>query len=343
MGGASAAMNTSHELQQRALVIDGLSYYSDGYTGDLEAGGVDALNITVCHFEAGYAEACDRIAGWLARTAAAASAWRLVERRGDLDAAKADGKVGVIMGFQNMRPIEDDLDRLALFHKLGVRIMQLTYNYRNFLGDGCLETENAGLSVIGRDAIRLMNQLGIAIDLSHVVDRTALDAIEISDKPVLATHADARALVPLPRNKPDDVIKAIAAAGGVVGASVYGPMLWDGDTTRRPTIDDFVRHLEHIVEVAGIDHVGFGTDLPAAKDLTKTAFEAANRRLWSGISSYGDAFGHDIPARYPADANTHAKLPAITEALRRRGWRDRDIEAYLGGNFARALGEIWDR
>lgn len=334
-------MTSPQDIQRRALVIDGLSYYSDGYTGDLKAGGVDALNVTVCHFEADYREACDRIAGWLARAAAPESDWRLVERGEDLDSARAAGKTGLIMGWQNMRPVEDDLDRLALFHKLGVRVMQITYNYRNFLGDGCLETEDAGLSVMGRDAVRLMNELGIAIDLSHVGDRTALDAIALSGKPVLATHADARALVDLPRNKPDHILKAIAETGGVIGASVYGPMLWDGDTSRRPTIDDFVRHLEHIVDVAGIDHVGFGTDLPAAKDLTKTAFEAANRRLWSGISRYGDAFGHDIPARYPADANSHAKLPNITSALAARGWRERDIEAYLGGNFARVFAEIW--
>jgi membrane dipeptidase len=245
------------------------------------------------------------------------------------------------MGWQNMRPVEDNLDRLALFHKLGVRVMQLTYNYRNFLGDGCLESEDGGLSVMGRDAVRLMNQLGIAIDLSHVGERTSFDAIALSRKPVLATHADAKALVDLPRNKSDAMIRAIAETGGVIGASVYGPMLWDGNTARRPTVDDFVRHLEHLVEVAGIAHVGFGTDLPAAKDLTKTAFEAANRRLWDGISRYGDAFGHDIPARYPLDANSHAKLPNITAALVARGWRTGDIEAYLGGNYARVFGEIW--
>jgi membrane dipeptidase len=334
-------MTTAQDIQKRALVIDGLSYYSDGYTGDLRAGGVDVLNVTVCHFEADYREACDRIAGWLARTAAPASEWRLIERRADLDAAKRDGRTGIVIGWQNMRPVEDNLDRLALFHKLGVRVMQLTYNYRNFLGDGCLESEDGGLSVMGRDAVRLMNQLGIAIDLSHVGERTSFDAIALSRKPVLATHADAKALVDLPRNKSDAMIRAIAETGGVIGASVYGPMLWDGDTARRPTIDDFVRHLEHLVEVAGIAHVGFGTDLPAAKDLTKTAFEAANRRLWEGISRYGDAFGHDIPARYPLDANSHAKLPNITAALLARGWRASDIEAYLGGNYARVFGEIW--
>lgn len=342
MGGKYGTMTTAHDIQNNALVIDGLSYYSDGNTDALRAGGIDALNVTVCHFEADYRETCDRIAGWLARTRQPDSEWRLIERGADFNAAKKAGQIGIVMGWQNMRPVEDDLDRLVMFHKLGVRIMQITYNYRNFLGDGCLEADGAGLSVLGRDAVRLMNELGIAIDLSHVGERTSYDAIELSTKPVLATHANAKALVDLARNKSDDMIRAIAGTGGVIGASVYGPMLWDGDTSRRPTVDDFVRHLEHLVEIAGIEHVGFGTDLPAAKDLTKTAFIAANRRLWSGISSYGDAFGHDIPARYPLESNSHAKLPAVTEALVARGWRPSDIEAYLGGNFARVLGEIWD-
>ena len=335
-------MTDASQIQQNSLVIDGLSYYSDGTTGDLRTGGIDALNVTTCHFEADFREACDNAAQWVARTRAEESEWRLIERASDLIAAKEAGKIGIVMGWQNMRPVEDDLDRLYLFHKLGLRVMQITYNYRNFLGDGCLETEASGLSVLGRDAVRLMNELGIAIDLSHVSERTSFDVIELSEKPVLATHANARALVDLPRNKSDDMIRAIARSGGVIGASVYGPMLWDGDTSRRPTIDDFVRHLEYLVEIAGIDHVGFGTDLPAAEDLAKTAFIAANRRLWSGISSYGDAFGHDIPARYALEANSHAKLPAVTEALVARGWRESDIAAYLGSNFARVLGEIWD-
>ena len=194
-------MTTAHDIQTDALVIDGLSYYCDGNTEALRAGGVDALNVTVCHFEADYRETCDRIAGWLARTRQPDSEWRLIEKGSDFSAAKKAGQIGIVMGWQNMRPVEDDLDRLVMFHKLGVRIMQITYNYRNFLGDGCLETDGAGLSVLGRDAVRLMNDLGIAIDLSHVGERTSFDAIELSTKPVLATHANAKALVDLARNK----------------------------------------------------------------------------------------------------------------------------------------------
>ena len=157
----------------------------------------------------------------------------------DLDAAKAAGEVGLIFGWQNTRPIADKLDRLHFFHCLGLRIAQLTYNYRNMLGDGCLEPEGAGLTTFGRDCVRAMNELGIAIDLSHVGERTSLQTIEASEKPVLATHANAKAIADLARNKSDELGRVLAEAGGIIGASIYGPMCWDGDTGRRP---DLVAH-----------------------------------------------------------------------------------------------------
>ncbi|MFP6773534.1 MAG: membrane dipeptidase [Alphaproteobacteria bacterium] len=147
------------------------------------------------------------------------------------------------------------------------------------MGDGNLESENAGLSQLGRDAVGLMNQLGIAIDISHVGDQTARDILDLSSQPVLATHVDARALIDLPRNKDDGLLRAVAESGGVVGVSVYGPMLWDGNPDRRPDLDDFIRRLEHIVNLVGHDHIGFGTDLPVSNDLRRTAQIAQNRRL----------------------------------------------------------------
>ena len=332
---------TAAELQNRALVIDGLSYHSDGYTGDLRAGGINALNVTLNHFEADFTESCEKIAGWLAYMAVPDAEWAPIRQASDLAAAKDAGKIGLIMGWQNMRPVADDLDRIHLFHQLGVRVMQPTYNYRNFMGDGNLETEDAGLSILGRDAVGILNELGIAIDISHVGDHTSRDILALSTQPVLATHVDARALTPLARNKDDDILRAVANSGGVIGVSGYGPMLWEGDRKRRPSIDDFIRHLDYITELVGIEHVGFGTDIPVSNDLRRTAQIAVNRRLWSGISDYGDCFGHDIPARYAAGANNHSKLPNITAALLERGWAEADIEAYLGANFARVLGEIW--
>jgi membrane dipeptidase len=304
-------MTPAGSLHNAALVVDGLVYHGDGDVTALRAGDVDALNLTVCHFEA------------------------------DFEAARAAGRTGLVMGWQNGRPLADRPERLHFFRRLGLRIMQLTYNYQNFLGSGCLESEDGGLTSLGHDVVRLMNELGIAIDLSHVGERTAMDAIGASRRLVLVTHANVKAVTDLARNKSDDLIRAVADGGGFIGASVYGPMCWDGDTGRRPSIDDYLRHLEHIAEVAGITQVGFGTDLAVGRDLRRIAYERETPRRWVGIDRFNDAFGHDIPSRYLDGCNSHADLPKITEALLARGWTETQVKGYLGGNFRRVLGEIW--
>lgn len=334
-------MTDARRLHADALVIDGLVYHCDGDATDLRAGGVDALNVTVCHFEADFPDACAQIARWHGILSAPNAPWRLIERAADLDSAKAEGKIGLIMGWQNTRPVADQPERLDFFHRLGLRIMQLTYNYRNFYGDGCLEPEGAGLTSLGHELIGHMNRLGIAIDLSHVGEATSRDVIEASADPVLITHANAHALLPIERNKTDAMIRAVVAKGGLIGASIYGPMCWSGDVTRRPTIDDYVRHLEHLVNVAGIAHVSFGTDLGTGADLKKIAFERLTPRRWPVIDRFNSAFGNEIPDRYLDGCASHRDLPKITEALSKRGWSDDHIRGYLGGNLRRVLAQIW--
>lgn len=334
-------MSNALELHEQALVIDCLVYHCDGDVEDLRAGGIDAINATVCHFEADFADACQEISRWHGRLNAPDSPWLQIETAADFDRAKTLGKVGVIMGWQNSRPIADELDRLFFFRRAGLRIMQLTYNFRNALGDGCLEPEEAGLTLLGREAVRLMNSLGIAIDLSHVGQKTMLDTIEASEQPVLVTHANARAIANLERNKTDDIIRRVAEKGGVIGASIYGPMCWDGDPDRKPTIDDYLRHLDHLVDVAGIDHIGFGTDLATGANLPKMAFERGHWRRWEGINRYNEVFGEDIPSRYLADCSNHRDLAKITTALLARGWSEDQVRGYLGGNVRRVLETIW--
>ena len=329
------------KLHHDALVIDGLVYHCDGDVTDLQAGGIDALNITTCHFEADFPEACAEIARWHGIINRPNSPWLQIESAADLDRARAESKIGLIMGWQNTRPVADDLDRLYFFRRLGLRVMQLTYNFRNAFGDGCLEPEEAGLTLLGRDAVRIMNELGIAIDLSHVGQRTMLDAIEASSQPVIITHANARTLANLERNKTDDIIKAVAQKGGVIGASIYGPMCWDQNPARKPTIDDYIRHLEYIVDLAGIERVAFGTDLATGTDYRRMAFERSHWRRWEGINQFNRVFGEQIPARYLADCNKHSDLPKVTEALVRRGWTEEQVRAYLGGNLKRVLNGIW--
>jgi membrane dipeptidase len=163
---AGDPMTDALKLHHEALVIDGLVYHCDGDVTDLKAGGIDALNIATCHFEADFTQACSEIARWHGIINQPGSPWLQVETAADLDRAKSDGKIGLIMGMQNIRPVADELERLYFFRRLGLRIMQLTYNFRNGFGDGCLEHEEAGLTILGRDAIRIMNEIGIAIDLS---------------------------------------------------------------------------------------------------------------------------------------------------------------------------------
>jgi membrane dipeptidase len=332
------------DLHRNALIIDGLNFHGDGDPAVLRDAGITAVNLTVSHFEADFEQTMDGMADWLAVMNRPGSGWRKVEKAADIKACHRDGKVGLIMGWQNLRPIADKLDRLVLLKTVGLRVAQLTYNRRNFLGDGCLEPEDGGMSAMGGDAVRLMNELGIAIDLSHVGQRTSVMAAEASSKPVLATHANARSVTPALRNKSDDAIRAIAATGGVIGVSNYGPMCWDGDPKRHPSLDDFERHLDFIVDLVGIDHVGLGTDMPAVADLDTVAHitKFTLGTFPAAIAKYAEAFSNDIRARYLSDCSSHSDLSKITQRLQQRGWSDADILKFLGGNFLRAFGDIWD-
>ena len=331
------------DIHRDAVIVDGLGFGSDGYAGALREGNVAAINITVVDVTGDFEKCCDDMAIWCARLAAPGSPWHLVLRTGDIAAARAAGKIGLIMGWQNMRPIADRLERLCLFQRLGVRVMQLTYNERNFIASGCLEPVDDGLSAFGRRAVAEMNRLGIALDLSHVGERSCLDAASSSSQPVLITHANAKAVSNVPRNKSDAAIKAVAATGGLIGTSVYGPMCWNGDGARRPNLSDYVRHLEYIVDLVGIAHVSLGTDFPIVGDLSKVShiIERTMARYPGAVTKYAAAFGNDVRTRYLSDCASPAELPNLTAALVARGWGEGDIRALLGENLIRVLARIW--
>ena len=178
----------------------------------LAASGLSAINATVATWD-NFVETMDNIAAWPAHFRHYADIITQVRSTSDILQAKKDGKVGVILGFQNASPIENKLERLELFHQLGVRVIQLTYHERNLLGNGCFERRDDGLSNFGLDALRVMNGLGILIDLSHVGDRSTLEAAEMSEKPVAITHANARSYFDHRRNKTDDTLKLVAEKG----------------------------------------------------------------------------------------------------------------------------------
>jgi membrane dipeptidase len=338
------------ELYRRAIVIDGCSEAFDTGPDDFPvkpralaaaaASGVTAINFTVVGPGTGFEDTVAAIATVQRAAEANADRYLIIRRHTDIQRAKTCGALGLMLGFQTTEMLGEDNSRLSLFRGLGVRIIQLTYNARSLYGDGCLEPANAGLSNLGREAVARMNDLGIAVDVSHCGQRTTVEAIEVSAKPILITHSGCRALFDNPRNKDDAALKALADSGGVVGIYLM-PYLSAGPGPI--TADDLLRHIDHAVAVCGEDHVGIGSDqgiVPIddnAEYRTKLREEIEARKK-AGVSAPGESV--DRPPFIP-ELNTANRMEGIGEALQRRGYKATAIEKILGANFHRVLGDIW--
>jgi len=262
-----------------------------------------------------------------------------IRTAGDVGAAKKTGRTGLIYGLQDAVAFETGLDRLDELHRLGLRVVQPTYNRRNLLGDGCLEPANAGLSKTGVEAIERMNELGILVDLSHCGRQTAADAIRASKKPVSFTHTGCAALNDHPRNRTDDELRAVAAAGGVSGI-YFMPFLSDG---RQPTAADVIRHLEHMVDVSGEDHVSIGTDGGVSAEVVDDAFkerfaESVRMRHAAGIAAPGE---NEEGYLFANELNTPRRLETLADMLGSRGHGDGRIEKILGANLLRVMSDAW--
>jgi membrane dipeptidase len=276
----------------------------------------------------------------------------LATRVADIRKAKAEGTVAIIFGPQNADIVEDNLAYLEIFYDLGIRIMQLTYQTQNRLGRGCGEANDGGLSRFGFDVVRSMNKLGMVIDLSHCGSKTTLDAIEASDDPVIVSHANCYALRPHPRNKGDDVIRALAEKGGVIGATAFAPLAAPA-VRQRPSIRDIVTHIDRMVGLVGIDHVGFSTDIneratPASRAKGKKTrpeiyyfYPLDEGGGWFYDNALTGEPGEDDQVK-PPDFQSIRAFPELTKVLVSRGYSDSDILKILGGNFMRVFERVWD-
>jgi len=312
--------------------------------GDARASEVTAVNLTVGPVGdrpslASFEGIIRDIARWESEVARHPDVFLSVRGARDLETARASGRVGLVDGLQDGVAFHDDLWRLPVLHRFGVRIIQPTYNLRNLLGDGCLEPDGAGLSRAGQEAIRRMNALGILVDLSHCGRRTTRDALAASAVPVAFTHTGCAAVADHPRNKTDEELKTLADKGGVAGI-YFMPYLKPG---AQPVAEDVVRHVEHAVKVAGEDHVGIGTDgVLSPVDLTPEYRARAqadiDQRRKAGIGAPGEVSG--IYTFVP-DLNVPRRIQKLGELLGARGHSARRIEKIVGGNFARLFQETW--
>ena len=324
---------TASGLHESAIVFDGLvvSKWSRAVFEHMHQGGLTAANCTVCVWE-GVRDTLANIARfkrWIAEHSDILMSCREVD---DIARAKAAGKVGIILGWQNTSGVEDRLDLLPAFRDLGVRFIQLTYNTQNYVASGCWEPHDGGLSSFGRRFIAEMNTLGIVVDLSHVGARSASEAIAASAKPCAYTHVCPAGLFEHPRNKTDAQLREIIAAGGFVGMCSYAPFMRSGANS---TLDDIVDLYDYMINVCGEENVGIGTDF--TEDQDEAFFEFVRRDKGTGH--------HLVPARGTAPQvrgfESLAQYPAVTAALERRGWSETRIRRVLGENWIKFLQRAW--
>jgi membrane dipeptidase len=311
---------------------------------DLKTSGMTCLHLTVGDVgtmppDVAYEKAVASIARWDAEIARNPVALLPVRNVADILAAMTSGRTGLVYGFQDGVCFESDLERLDTFHRLGIRVIQPTYNRRNRLGDGCMEPVDGGLTAAGHEAVARMNALGILVDLSHCGRSTAAAAIRASRGPVAFTHTGCAALADHPRNRTDAELRAVAETGGVSGIFVM-PYLAAG---RQPTADDVVRHIEHAVDVAGEDHVAIGTDGTLSRvELTPTFVERfrANvaKRLAAGIAAPQETVDGYL---FASDLNTPRRFEQLADRLSHRGHSDDRIEKILGTNLLRVFRATW--
>lgn len=255
----------------------------------------------------------------------------------DFNRAKKENKVAVLFGFQNSRMINDSLENLDILYQAGTRWMQLTYNERNLLGDGCTERTNSGLSDFGISVVERMNELGIVIDLSHCGRQTTNDGIKFSKTGAMINHSMCEALhKDHPRAKTDAQIRAMADKGGVLGIICLGYMIGPNLGTDT-TLETYVDHIDHAVKVGGIDHVGLAADY-AIEGLEANGATRENwfvPRLSRFKASYKVQWPPWIPELDSTDRYRH-----VTRLLEKRGYRTGEIEKILGQNFLRYYREV---
>ncbi len=342
--GRAFADTLPSSLYANAVVIDSLC----GPLTDLDAppsaetlaavrqSGITAINFTVS--APGYEDTMDNLATVQELVDHHPDLFSIVRRHSDIARAKRESKIGIMLGFQYTSFLEEKPERIGTFRRLGVRIMQLTYNNRSIFGDGCLEPGNAGLSKAGVAAVKKMNELGVALDLSHSGYRTTSDGIAQSAKPVLISHSGCAAVYAHPRSKPDEILKALADRGGYFGVYLM-PYVVASPTI--PTRAHVLDHVVHAINVCGADHVGIGSDGAIQKTVLtpeqKAEFDKdIARRKQLGIGAPGED-------RYPyvPDLNGPDHMQMIAEELAKRGQPAAVIEKVLGANFQRVIGEIW--
>ncbi|MEM7643251.1 MAG: membrane dipeptidase [Pseudomonadota bacterium] len=313
-------------------LIDGLQYanWSKKVFRQMRRGGLDAVHVTLAYHET-FRETVARIEAW--------NRWferfpDLIVRAGsgdDVRRAKADGRTAIVYGSQTPSVIEDDIGLVEVLHALGLRFMQLSYNNQSLLATGCYEAEDPGLTRMGRTVVAEMNRVGLVVDMSHSADRSTLEAIEVSARPITISHANPASWHPARRNKTDDVLRALGASGGFLGLSLYPHHLKDGSAC---TLRGFCEGAALAADLVGADNLGIGSDL--CQDQPDSVVDWMRMGRWTKAVDYGEgsaeAPGFPPMPDFFADNRDFAGLAA---GLRDVGFSEPEVDGIMGENWLR--------
>ena len=316
----------------RVPVIDNLQYvnWSETAFRQLREGGVDAIHVTIAYHES-FREAVLNVSQW--------NRWfeqypDLIMRGAtgdDVRRAVETGRTAVFFGFQNPSPMEDDIGLIEVWHQLGIRFMQLTYNNQSLLATGCYEEDDTGLTRFGRQAVAEMNRVGMVVDMSHSGDRSTLEAIAHSARPIAITHANPDWWHPALRNKSDEVLRALTGAGGMLGFSMYPHHLKDGTDC---TLASFCEMIAETASRYGAEHLGIGSDL--CQDQPDSVVTWMRNGRWSKEMDYGE--GSASAAGFPAQPDwfvDNRDMPNLSAGLLAVGFSQSEMEGIMGGNWLR--------
>jgi len=312
--------------------IDNLQYanWSEKIFRQMREGGVDAVHVTISYHE-NFRETVLNVEAW--------NRWfeqypdLIFQGRwaSDVALAQKTGRTAIFFGFQNPSPIEDDIGLVQIWHSLGARFMQLTYNNQSLLATGCYEAEDNGITRMGREVVAEMNRVGMVIDMSHSGERSTLEAIEISRRPIAITHANPFFWHPALRNKSDTVLKALADSGGMLGFSLYPHHLKDGSDC---TVESFAAAIAKTADMMGADKIGIGSDL--CQDQPDSIVEWMRNGRWTKTLDFGE--GSAAAAGFPKQPDwfcDNRDFGTIETALHKVGFSEVEVSGIMGGNWLR--------
>ncbi len=313
-------------------IIDNLQYanWSEKIFREMRGGGVDAIHVTIAYHET-FRETVLNIEQWNRWFETYPALIFQGQTGDDVRRARAEGRTAIFFGFQNPSPIEDDIGLVEVFHRLGVRFMQMTYNNQSLLATGCYEDEDSGVTRMGRQVIQEMNRVGMVVDMSHSAERSTLDAIEISTRPIAITHANPSFWHPAKRNKSDKVLRALGQSGGMLGFSLYPHHLKDKSDC---TLESFCEMIARTTDLMGVDNIGIGSDL--CQDQPDSIVEWMRVGRWTKAIDYGEGSSSDAGfPPMPTWFQDNRHFNAISEGLARYGFGDDETAAIMGENWLR--------